>query len=197
MRLLRYLSVLLALSLGQSAFAAVYDFSSPFSVPSTGYSTTVDGITIDVTTPEGNKLAYYTVSSLGYGLGHSGCVFIVCDNGIQQNESLIFSFSEEVVVSSITLAAWDGPDTAALLATPSGNSLVLDSDPAGQINTFDISALGPLTSFTITNTKFFGLFTVNGLEVVPTSPVPVPASAWLFATGILGLFGIGRNRAKR
>lgn len=198
MKLLRFVSVLLVAFLGHAAHATLFDFGSLGSVPSTGYSTTVDGITVNVTTPEGNKLAYYTVSSAGYGIGHSGCVFVVCDNGLQQDESLIVSFSEAVTVTGITFAAWDGPDTAALVATP-GGSLTIDDDPAGQINTFDdMIALGPITSFTITNTQFFGLFTLNALEVTAaTTAVPVPAAAWLFSSALVALGVMGRRRALR
>lgn len=195
MLLLRCLSVLLALSLGQAVTAATYDFGSLGSVPSSGYSTTVDGITVTVTTPDGNNLGYYTDAAPGYGIGHTGCVFIICSDGLQQNETLTVSFSEDVTVNSITFAAWDGPDLAALSAS-NGNTLELDDDPtSGQQDTFDISSLGVLSSFTITNTKFTGLFTLRGLEV--TAAVPLPSAGVLFSSVLLTLGGLARSRNRK
>lgn len=190
MKFLRYMSVLLALSLGQSALAATFDFGSLGSVPSTGYSTSADGISVNITTPEGNKLGYYSFSSLGYGIGHKGCVFFVCSNGIQQNESLIITFSEAVTVTGLTLAAWDAPDKA-LVTDNNGNTLTLDDDFTSQVHTFDLSSLGAITSFSLKDTSFTGLFTLRGLEV---SAVPVPAAAWLFGSAVLGLVGVRRKR---
>ncbi len=189
-KFLRSLAAGAALLLGQSALGATFDFGTPFTPDAAGYSMTVDGITVTVTTQGSDSLAYYSFNYNGYGLGHSGCVFIVCSNGLQQNETLVVSFSEAVTVDNITLAAWDGPDTA-LLATPGGATMTLDDDPLGQINSFSLTGLGELTSFTITNTKFAGLFTLNGLSV---SPVPVPAAAWLFISAIGGLVGARRMR---
>lgn len=193
MKKLHSLAALLVFSLAQSAFAATFDFSGLGSVSSSGYSTTVDGITVTITTPGGNKLDFYTFNSNGYGIGHSGCVFIVCSAALQQNESLQVSFSEAVTVDGITLAAWDGPDAAFIEAAPGGASLTLNDDPAGQVNTFDLSALGELSSFTITNTQFAGLFTLRGLEVTATE-VPVPGAALMFGSALLAMGGIVRRR---
>lgn len=39
-------------------------------------------------------------------------------------------------------------------------------------------------------------FSVNGIHAVPaTAPVPVPAAAWLFFSGLLGLIGVARGKA--
>lgn len=195
MKLFRCMTTLLALALAQSAAAATFNFSGLGSVPATGYSSTVDDITVTVSTPEGNKLGYYTLVSLGEGMGHSGCVFFICSAGIQQNESLVISFSQAVTVNSVTFAAWDGPDTAKLVAS-NGNELTLDADPTfGQVDSFTLSALGPLSSFSITDTSFTGLFTLRGLDVSPVAAVPVPASVWLFGSALLGLSA--RRRAQK
>lgn len=201
MNKLRCLLVLLTFSLGQSVFAATFNFAGLGSVPASGYSETVDGVTVNISTPGGNNLDFYTFNSNGYGIGHSGCVsalFIpICSAAIQQNESLLVSFSESVTVTGITLAAWDGPDEAFIEAGPGGNTLTIDEDPDlfGQVSTFDLSSLGELTSFTITNTKYAGLFTLRGLEVA-TTEVPIPSAAFLFGSALMAIGGIARRNRR-
>lgn len=204
MKLLRYMSVLLAISLGQTAFATTFDFSTVpgavnggsvgvdgWKIAGNSYSQTVDGITVTVSSLS-NTLSYYTVAGQN-GLGDSGCVFFVCSAGLQQNEQLMVSFSEAVNVNTVTFGAWDDPDKGTLVSIPGGDTLVLDDNQLGQPDTWDISALGELTAFTIKANTFGSIFTLAGLEVTAAA-VPVPAAAWLFGSALVGLAGIGRRR---
>lgn len=203
MKLLRYMSVLLAVSLGQTAFATTFDFSTVpgavnggavgvdgWKIAGNSYSTTVDGITVTVSATS-NTLSYYTVAGQN-GLGNSGCVFFVCSAAMQQGEQLMVTFSEAVNVNTVTFGAWDGPDKGTLVSIPGGVTLVLDDNQTGQPDTWDISALGELTALTITANTFGSVFTLAGLDV--TAAVPVPAAAWLFGSALLGLAGMGRRR---
>ncbi len=192
MKLLRMAFVPLALSLGQAATAATFDYSSPGLVPSTGYSTSVGGITATVTA-SGNKLAYY---ALAPGLGNSGCYFGICSNAMQNTESLTLSFSQAVTMTQLKIAAWDSADTISLAAS-NGNTSTLSNGPLfATTGAFNLSGLGQLTSLTITGASFTSVFSLRGMDVTPVSSVPVPAAAWLFGSGLLGLSGFAR-RLKR
>ncbi len=70
----------------------------------------------------------------------------------------------------------------------STNSLVLDS----YINNVQFGT----DSFVNQTDTFetFGLAIKEKLNAEITSPVPVPAAAWLFCTSLLGLVGIGRYK---
>ncbi len=207
MNILKYLAApAVALLMAQGASAATFDFlGAPgavndgpvgvdgWKIQGNSYSMTDGGVTVTVSAVN-NQLAYYTIDG-GKGLGNSGCYALICSAGIQKNETLQVSFSQAVTVTGLSLGAWDGPDTAALVATP-GGSMTIDTDPtASQVDTFDLSSLGEITSFTITDTKFGGIFTLRGLEVQVT-PVPLPAAAWLFMSALGGLVGARRMRRK-
>ena len=47
---------------------------------------------------------------------------------------------------------------------------------------------------TITGIAMDGLYTNNFLVALEPAPVPIPAAAWLFGSGLLGLIGIARKR---
>ncbi len=202
--LVRGLVASAALLAGQSALGATFDFSigaTGGSVPATGYETTSDGITVNVSTPEGDMLDYYTFHPAGYGIGHSGCVaapFIgdICSAAIQYHESLVITFSEAVTVTGMTLAAWDKPDKA-LITGDNGSEMTLKGSWSNQLRTFDLSDLGEITSFTLENIKYTGLFTLRSLEVQPVAPVPLPAAAWLFMSAFGGLVGARRLRRRQ
>ncbi len=182
-----------ALLMAQSTLAATFDFTGLGSVSSSGYSTSVDGIGVDVTA--GGKLAFYKAPFVSgiEGLGHSGCVFWICSSALQRGESLTVEFSEAVTVTGITLAAWDGNETATVTAN-NGSSLVLGSDMPGQVDTFSLEGLGEITSFTISSGSFTAVYALAGLQVQPIAPVPVPAAAWLFMSAMGGLVGARRMR---
>ncbi len=55
---------------------------------------------------------------------------------------------------------------------------------------------GSVTTFTNTQTAFDGELQVATYLLTNTTPaVPVPAAAWLFGSGLLGLAGVARRRA--
>ena len=189
MKLLRIAFVPLALSLGQAATAATFSYSGLGSVSSTGYSSTVGGITATVTA-SGNKLGYY---ALAPGLGNTGCYAFVCTPGVQNTESVTVSFSKSVTVSSLKINAWDSADTINVSASNGSTYTLSNGSLISSIGDFDLSGLGGLTSLTLTGASLTTLFSLNGLTV---SSVPVPAAAWLFGSGLLGLSGFARRRKR-
>lgn len=187
MKLFRCITALLALSLGQSALAATFDFSGLGSVSSSGYSTTVDGITVTVTTPGANDLVYKGSSFLSAGgLGSSGS--FLDPKSVGNGESLQVSFSESVIVGNLSLNDWGLLDSAQVFSA--GGNLNLCGNCSGD---FDLSSLGGITSFTLQG-GVGSSFYLGGLTADP-AVVPVPAAAWLFMSALVGL--VGRKRLVR
>ncbi len=177
--------------------AITYDFSpsaTGSSVPSSGYSTSVSGVGTTITASGGNNLAYYKfllAPSATHGIGHSGGA----DAALQIGESLYVTFTQDVVVNSLTFGAWDGADHGAK-ATVGGNSITFNSGSNATGNyTFNGLGLSVLAGQTMSiNALSLGsVFTLRGMDV---TPVPVPAAAWLFASAIGGLFSARRLRRK-
>lgn len=94
-------------------------------------------------------------------------------------EALSFDALETKTINAPTLLGT--VKFKALALTPVGVSYAINiSNPA--IYTFDGTSLAG---------------TLQGGNVrVTAAPVPLPAAAFLFAPGLLGIFGIGRNKAK-
>jgi hypothetical protein len=66
-----------------------------------------------------------------------------------------------------------------------------EDGPLGFGATFDVTQVletpsSPSSVFVYSTLKFVGVSTVN--------PVPIPASVWLFGSGLLGLIGIARRK---
>lgn len=191
MKLLRYIPMLLALSVGQSALAANFSFTGLGGVSSSGYSATSGGITVTVTTPGGNNLDYFSVNGID-GIGNSSGFFDPA--AIQQYEQVNVSFSESVTIGSLTFNQWEGPDKAYI--SSAGGNLTFDTDSCVALTfsctseTFGMSSLGAISSFTITGGSFGSAFLLAGLsDVNAASAVPVPAAGWLFISGLAALFG--------
>ena len=194
MKLLRMALLPMALTFCQAATAATFNYSSPGSVSATGYSSTVGGITANVTA-SGNKLSYY---ALAPGLGNSGCHFGICSAAIQNTESLTVTFSQAVTMSSLKIAAWDSADSIKLTAS-NGNSSILNNGPfVATVGDFNLSGLGQFTSLTIAGASFTSVFSLRGMDVAPVSSVPVPGAALLMGSGLLSLAGwVKRKQARR
>lgn len=94
-----------------------------------------------------------------------------------------------------------GASVVPITSIPNAAVTFSAGEPTG--GSFDVIAFSPTfqasvpIAFDLTAGTFFGdgafLGTVEG-TFAPSSPVPVPAAAWLFGSAMLGLAGIGRSR---
>lgn len=193
MKLSRMALISLALTIGQAATAATFNYSNPGAVSAMGYSSTAGGVTATVTA-SGNHLAYY---ALAPGLGNSGCHFGICSNAIQNTESVTVTFSQAVTMSSLKIAAWDSADGISLTAS-NGNSSLLNNGPLfATVGNFNLSGLGQFTSLTIAGASFTSVFSLREMIVTPVSSVPVPAAAWLMGSGLVSLAGLAKRKQAR
>ena len=67
----------------------------------------------------------------------------------------------------------------------------------GNVFTSAADGLASHAAATTTYNGFWYLGTDGSLSynIASASPVPLPAAVWLFGSGLLGLFGVGRRRA--
>jgi hypothetical protein len=174
-----------ALVFSQMASAASFDFTGLGTVPTGGYSATSDGITVTVTAP-GEDLWNYNLDGLGVSTGFFNL------GGLQNNETLLVSFSEEVTLGSLDMRQWEGPD--AVLFNSAGGNLNFNTESCGfcTTETFDLTSLTGLTSFTLTGDSFLTVTFLSALNDVQVTAVPVPAAAWLFMSALGGLTGVRR-----
>jgi hypothetical protein len=175
------------LLLSSAASAANFDFRQAFG----GYYNSIDfisdGITVTVTAAGGsNKVS---VVDDGLGNGSNGFNYLLANN-----EQLIFTFSEEVTVGSITASADFSSGDFNLTyegGTISNIPAPIDSPPSFNATTLlNITT----TSFTITGTDNYALIEGLGDVFTTASAVPVPAAAWLFGSALVGLAGLGRRK---
>ena len=72
-----------------------------------------------------------------------------------------------------------------------------EGTPAGDVAAgWSLARANPLLDTGDNQADFIGL-EVPTPGLVPTSPVPVPAAAWLFGSGLIGLAGVARRKNSR
>lgn len=179
-----------ALVFSQMASAASFDFTGLGTVPTSGYSATDGGITVTVTAP-GEDLWNYTLDGLGVSTGFFNL------GGLQNGETLLVSFSEEVTLGSLDMRQWEGPDAVNLNSAGGNISFTTDSCAFCTTETFDLTSLTGLTSFTLTGDSFLTVAFLSALDNVQVTAVPVPAAAWLFMSALGGLTGVRRLQQKK
>jgi len=124
----------------------------------------------------------------------------------------LFGFSTQGDHSIFTVAFYDGADATGNLLTSFsldsasndpgtwGTSFISGDLPNFQSNINSVSNLTTSIMFTLEGIRTDGTsndgYADNvSLTLTPTSAVPVPAAAWLFGSGLLGLIGMVRRKA--
>ncbi|NOQ16705.1 MAG: VPLPA-CTERM sorting domain-containing protein [Methyloprofundus sp.] len=123
------------------------------------------------------------------------------DDNVTYQESLQLVFDQEVEITTTTFV--NGEHKGVF----NGNfSLIIDGVAAVShvlTPTFSTPLIGTTFVFSNLNGAFDATgdvekeFYINALEVnlaPPTTVVPIPAAAWLFGTGIMGLVGMAKRR---
>jgi hypothetical protein len=182
------LGIALGVALAPFASAANFTFTGLGSVPSGGYTTTNGGITVTVTAASGG-LGYYNLDGIGVKDGFFDLP------AMGDNQTLNVNFSTDVTIGSLRMRQWEGPDKVQLASA--GGNLTLDAEtaPFDTNETFDLSSLGPISSFTLTGDSFGTQTLLAALNDV--QEVPLPAAAWLFGSAVLGLGGVARRKRKQ
>lgn len=175
-----------ALVAAHGASATTFTFTGLGSVPASGYSTTVDGITVTVTAP-GEDLGYLNLDGIGVFTGGLNLA------ALQNNETLLVTFSQPVTVSDLHMRQWEGPDDI-IIDPDTGSAYSYTPDNGGAFDTnehIDLSFMGALNSFTIEGDS---TLTATLLASLTVAAVPEPGTAVLVLCGLAGLARVGRRR---
>ena len=159
---------------------------------------TVDGYIF--TYIDGNGRAIGTPADLANELGN-GSDFITCRDGNDGDCTISMTQSGGGVFS---LQSFDGADglfniggrTIEITGTLFGGGTITDTFTT-VANTFTPYSLSDgFVDLVSVNFRGFGqgdsMISFDNIEV---NPVPIPAAAWLFGSGLLGLIGIARKKA--
>jgi hypothetical protein len=115
------------------------------------------------------------------------------DDNVTIGETLLLTFSQEVIITGITFR---NGEHNPVFGEGAVFGLVVDGDTkADQILEFSYSQSWQGTSFEFINdnasdTDPFRFY----MSALTVTAVPVPPAVWLFASGLLGLFGVARRR---
>jgi len=193
--------------LAPAAHAVTFDLTGPgregrsFSFAADGLSLTVGGalITGDGLSPYGLVGSWSTGLGLRTGQRDSHLV-----DGSGWGEALMFSFSEEVLLSSVTLSYADRDDDVTLFADLAGGF--------GEAGRFRLSGFSSIETLTLNDPvlgSLFGVgagdsndeFKIRSITVArveppldPPAAIPLPAAAALLAPALAALALIGRRR---
>lgn len=189
MKTLIHLLASAALVLSFHASAATIHFDDTAEILSGDHwRYTLDDLVINISST-GGSISY---SNYFEGLGVSGLF-----PSLNLSESLSISFSAPVTVTKLYFKSWQDPQLfstiivdqvlfsgggQAITLTNSGQTLLEMLNPSTLI-AFDLGEI-TLDSFTVTpNSLLTGVY-LWGIE---TAEIPLPAAAWLFGSGLLGL----------
>ena len=211
---IRYITLITLCCITSIANAAIFDYLSLANGNERGYITfthTVDGIQANATgrSADGSTAYFAYMDSGNAGLGvcqaltSSNQCTPSSDDNVTYLESLILTFDQEVNIESISFINGDH-----------GTNFLGDFNLAIDDSTAETFSLAHTFSTVITGTEFIFTnlnslgdsarsneyqFYISAMDVSVITPttssvVPVPAAAWLFASGLLGLVGVARRR---
>lgn len=145
------------------------------------------GINVTATTTTSGKEVSWMTTGLGVG---TNC----CNQDFNGGESLTFTFNQSVTLAGIEFANWEGCCDDVAVVSIDGALVSLTYSGSDDTWMFDGGPISVANNFKLDNTgnKFLSIYRVQGL--IDVTQVPIPAAAWLFGSGLIGLAGISRKR---
>ena len=191
---LRPMVAALALSVAGGAFAAPVTFNFQTGPTTTNnqnsFLFSAGGINLTVTA--GSDKVSHRWDGLGVYTGGLDAPDLNSSAFHNSVEKLTFTFSEAVNLTSILFHLFENNLDQGKIVYGS-NSLTINKN-----NDALFSSPIMLTSFTFIPTGLISTYRISGLTVdtISAPAVPVPAAAWLMGSGLVGLAGIARRRAR-
>ncbi len=171
-----------------TAFGATFSFDGPgIASKHDSLSFTEDGITLTATAP-GEEVAYYW-EGLGVSQGGWG------SNTLEDNETLLISFDQTVILSEIWFRQWENNgDRVVFFSGSDGTDVTFADSGQGVFELVDYFYMDDLIldSFTITGNASGTAAWLKGLNVETYVPVPIPGAIWLIGSGLFLLAGTRR-----
>lgn len=195
-------------ALSTAASAITFDFTSPGTTDSTSTVFVEDGLTLTVTagtfdsTSNGTTIgSNRNVRQGADGLGANFAQDGVQVDGANGSDVLVFTFSETVLLDSISFANVDFNDTFAFgsVASTTFTRFVdfQDIDSPNLASLFLSLSQRTGDAFGIGAIKFLDNFTVTGLDVSRVAAVPLPPALLMLGSALLGFGFIGSRRRRK
>lgn len=203
------------------AVSTLLDFTDNSTVSETSsgvFEGTFNGVGFTLTSSDG--LVNFNESYDGSSTAHCGVGLLKCDNdgaginndeitsgaGVDAGQTLTLHFESSVYIHGFDFL--DLYDNRAASAGREQAAIIIDSAGAILVDAIGIPGDGGYANRTITrvlaNTIQFTAYPGGTLQddstndyslaAVRVSAVPIPAAAWLFGSGLIGLAGIARRR---
>ena len=192
-----------------NASPVTFNFSNGASEANATYTNnlgmTNDGLGLSVTAYKNTLLGWKSayVSQWGSGLGVSGGSSNTQVDGTYRNEMLVFDFSEQVSLDSISFMLFDDNDQATILNYDAKNFWDIyvadidknDTSTVGGVSTFSFSEDFLTSLLGVLAIDYNDNFTVLSMTVnTATAAVPEPSIIGLLGIGLIGL-GLARRRS--
>ena len=167
------------------------DLLSDLSFSVSGGSTSLN----EASVTGGGSLTTCTRSSCGPGVGNANAWRFGANSSVGTGTYLLTGLSghpKTLILGAVNPVCSGNGSSGGLCGLPDGPNYFQNSA------TFTLAIAGITPASTISNVSFSfgtGPETVLAGQPLPT-PVPLPAAAWLFGSGLLGLIAVARRRSK-
>jgi hypothetical protein len=180
-------ALLMAMVISPLVSAAQMNFTN-----NSGVYTGSDGV-IATVTPNTSGISYSSGNGIGVGTGTSE---------VTSGENLTVLFNSRVTIQSVLLANWANPFLIIFVQDRVQFSYPVNPvNPASSVFTSANSVSSGVGTFNIANLSVDGIRIANPqtggwyVKTINYTQVPLPATAWLFGTALLGLGLMKRKKA--